>query len=146
MISLFANLVLIFIILEIVAHFFFPIQRFIFSPYKYIGILVIILGAIPNLMIHSLFKKAQTTIKPDEVPSALLTLGIFKISRNPVYLGMTLVLFGEAILLGSITCFVFPILFVIITDVWVIRMEEKNLEKKFSQEYLDYKKRVRRWI
>ncbi len=76
----------------------------------------------------------------------MITSGLFKISRNPIYLGMLLILLGEAILLGSIITFIFPLLFIISTNVAVIPIEEKMLEKRFGKKYLDYKNKVGRWI
>ena len=80
------------------------------------------------------------------MPKKLVTSGFFKFSRNPTYLGMTLALFGEAIFLGSLVTFILPILFFVLINKTNIPVEEKNLEKKFGKKYLNYKKKVRRWI
>jgi len=63
-----------------------------------------------------------------------------------MYLGMMSILLGVAIFLGSLIAFAFPIIFVMIMERRFIPLEEKNLEKKFGNQYIDYKKRVRRWI
>jgi protein-S-isoprenylcysteine O-methyltransferase Ste14 len=63
-----------------------------------------------------------------------------------MYLGMMSILLGVAIFLGSLISFAFPIIFIIIMEKLFIPLEEKNLEKKFGNQYIDYKKRVRRWI
>jgi len=140
------DMIIVFVGLEILLHYLFPVKQIVTSPFNYLGILLIILGAIPNFWIYFYFKKRNTSVKIEETPKALVTSGLFKISRNPNYLGMAVLLLGIALLLGSIITFVFPILFIILTDIFVIRKEEKNLEKKFGKRYLQYKNKVRRWI
>jgi len=127
-------------------HFLFPVMRLISLPYNYLGILIIIFGIILNLWTDSLFKKRQTTVKPHEMPNFFISSGPFRISRHPMYLGMTLILLGVAVFLGSLISFVFPIIFVMIMEKLFIPMEEKNLEKEFGDKYIAYKKRVRKWI
>jgi protein-S-isoprenylcysteine O-methyltransferase Ste14 len=63
-----------------------------------------------------------------------------------MYLGMVSILVGIAVALGSLVPFFVPILFVIVTEVMFIPFEEENLEQTFKEEYLDYRKKVRRWI
>jgi len=137
---------IIFLILSIILHFVFPVKKIIFPPYTYLGGLLIIFGVILNIWTDLLFKKKKTTVKPYEVPTSIETSGPFCISQHPMYLGMTSVLFGVAILHGTLITFVFPIIFIILMEIIFIPTEEKNLEKKFGKRYIDYKKRVRRWI
>jgi len=134
------------LILTVGFHLIFPLFVFIFSPYNYLGIILIIFGGIINLWTDSFFKKKKTTVKPQEMPSCLIESGPFKISRHPMYFGMVSILFGMAIFLGSMITFVFPIIFIIIIEKLFIPVEEKNLEKKFGNKYINYKKSVRRWI
>ena len=63
-----------------------------------------------------------------------------------MYLGMNLILWGISILLGSLITFIFPIVFIILIKRLFIEFEENNLEKRFGKRYIDYKKKVRRWI
>lgn len=134
------------LVFSIVLNFVFPIERFVIPPYSYLGILLIVFGIVLNMWADSLFREAKTTIKPHEIPTSLLTSGPFKISRNPIYLGMTSILIGTAVILGSLITFFIPILFIIIINMFFIPMEEKKLECMFDSQYDDYKKRVRRWI
>lgn len=97
-------------------------------------------------MADSLFKKNRTTVKPQEMPSKLLVSGPFRISRHPMYIGMAAILLGEAVFLGSLIAFVFPLIFVMLMELFFIPKEEENLECAFGREYVDYKRRVRRWI
>lgn len=137
---------LIFILLNIVLDYLIPIKEIIFYPYKYFGILFIILGIYLNLKVYFVYKKVKNPMKPDEIPNVLITSSVFKITRNPIYLGMFLILLGEAIFLGSLISFTLPIVFIILVDRITIPAEEKILEKRFGKKYLNYKNIVRRWI
>ena len=124
----------------------FPIVKIIFYPYSLIGIILIIIGLSLTFVANFILLKKKTSIKPLEKPSELIISGPFKFSRNPIYLGMALILFGVEIVLGWLSPFLFPIMFVIIINKSFIPIEENNLEKLFGGKYLNYKKRVRRWI
>jgi len=136
----------IFLLAEIGVHFVVPVIRVIAAPYRYLGIVPIVFGIVLNVWADALFKKKSTTVKPYEDPSKLEVSGPFCISRHPMYLGMAAILFGTAVALGSLTTFVLPMVYVIITDFIFIRFEEMNLERIFGEEYLEYKRNVRRWI
>ena len=103
-------------------------------------------GIILNIWSDLLFKKKKTTVKPHKTPSLLVISGPFRISRHPMYLGMVAILLGTAILHGTLITFLFPIIFIILMEIVFISTEEKNLEKAFGEKYLNYKKKVRRWI
>jgi protein-S-isoprenylcysteine O-methyltransferase Ste14 len=127
-------------------HFLFPIKKIIFPPYTYTRFIFIGFGAILNIWADLLFKKKNTTVKPYADPAALITVGPFRISRHPMYLGIFLVLLGVAVSHGTIITFIFPIIFVAIMEKLFITFEETNLERVFGEKYLDYKRKVRRWI
>ena len=131
---------------SIILHFIFPISLIIKTPFSYFGIILVILGIALNIWTDKLFKNKKTTVKPYEKPSQLITNGPFKISRHPMYLGMLLILIGITIFLGSIITILFPIIFVMLMEILFIPFEEKNIEEIFKNEFLSYKKRVRRWI
>jgi len=88
----------------------------------------------------------KTTIDPNETPSVLIKNGPFKISRNPIYLSMLIILFGLDFYFFSITSFVNLIIFFIVINFFIIPIEESNIAKKFGNNYEEYKKSVRRWI
>jgi protein-S-isoprenylcysteine O-methyltransferase Ste14 len=135
-----------FLLLSVNFHFIFPIRRIIYFPYNLVGIVPVVLGIGINLWTDSIFKKSNTTVKPYEKPTSLEVSGPFRISRHPMYLGMEAILLGDAIILGSIVAFIFPIIFVILIESMFIPLEEKNLESVFGEKYLEYKRRVRRWL
>jgi protein-S-isoprenylcysteine O-methyltransferase Ste14 len=132
--------------LSIVVHFLYPIKKILYPPFTYFGFLLIVAGIIINLWTDQLFKKVNTTVKPFKDPKVFLTSGPFRISRHPMYLGMTSILLGVSIIHGTISTLLFPIVFVILMEFLFIPFEEKNLDRVFGLEYSDYKKKVRRWI
>jgi len=112
-----------------------------------IGIFFIIFGiCLNNIWVPIRFKKEKTTFDPNAIPRKLVMDGPFRFTRNPTYLGMVLIMIGLSILLGVLSTFIIPVIFIILTDRTVIRLEERKLEKKFGKKYLKYKRRVRRWI
>lgn len=100
------------------------------------------------LIIYSagLFKKAGTALVPFKESTALVVSGPFKVSRNPMYLGMVSILTGVAGMLGGLTAFLVVFAFIWIIESRFIEGEERFMETLFGAEYLDYKKRVRRWL
>lgn len=130
----------------VIIHFIFPIIKFISFPWNLTGLIPIAIGSLLNLIADSSFKKINTTVKPFEESTALLTDGVFRISRNPMYLGMAFILSGISILLGSLSPFFVILIFMFAMDFVFIRKEEAMLQKKFGTTWLEYKKTVRRWI
>jgi protein-S-isoprenylcysteine O-methyltransferase Ste14 len=134
------------LILSIGIYFFLPTVKFIFFPHILLGLIFIAFGIIMNLWADSVLKKKQTTVKPHEIPIFLVTFGPYRLSRHPMYLGMASILFGLAILLGSLISFLFPIIFIILMEKLFIPVEENNMKKQFGKKYLEYMRKVRRWI
>jgi protein-S-isoprenylcysteine O-methyltransferase Ste14 len=132
--------------ISILFHSIFPILKIISYPYSLIGIVLIITGILIAFIANSILLKKRTSIIPFEAPSVLITSGPFKFSRNPIYLGMAITLFGVETFLGSLSPFIFPVLFILYINKSVIPIEQKNLEKLFPEEYLDYKTKVSRWL
>ena len=117
-------------------------NKIIFGSSMIISGLIIILFAI------ILFKKYQTTITPLNPFNAtkLMTDGIYKFSRNPMYLGLLLVLVGISTILNPFGGFFLIPLFVLYLNFFQIIPEENAMADLFKDEFLDYKKNVRRWI
>jgi len=140
------NYFMMLLVLSIVVHFVLPVFQIIRPPFSYSGVLFIVFGAIINVWTDNLFKKVHTTVKPHRMPTTLTTSGPFRISRHPMYLGMTSILLGVSFLCGSFITFLSPIFYMVIMEAVFIPMEEKNLASQFGDEYVDYRKRVRRWV
>ncbi len=94
------------------------------------------------------FKKASTTFNPlaPEEATQLVTSGIYRYSRNPMYIGFLLLLLAWAIFLGSLFALLVLPVFVLLISIVQIRPEEKALEDKFGDAYRHYLSSVRRWI
>lgn len=126
--------------------YLFPQFRFIFGIYRYIGILALILGLSITFYSFHLFKKNKTPIIPGQKPEFMVIEGAYKFTRNPMYSGVTIGLFGVSFYIGNFISFLSPILFFLIMNYQFVPKEEKMLEQIFGKKYIDYKKRVRRWI
>jgi len=137
---------LISIITMALLHFLAPILELIAYPLTLFGMVPLAAGIALNLMADSAFKKAQTTVKPFEISTALITTGVFQICRHPMYLGMALILFGLAIVMGSLKPLITIAIFVILMELVFVRAEEKMLKQQFGPVWDNYKNNVRKWF
>jgi protein-S-isoprenylcysteine O-methyltransferase Ste14 len=127
-------------------HFWLPVKQLLFQPVNYLGIIIIAIAIVLVLASAYLFRQQETTIMPFQESSYLLKEGLFNYSRNPIYLGMIIILIGVWIVLGSLTpLFIIPAFSWIIQELF-IKEEEKMLEEKFGESYQKYQATVRRWI
>jgi protein-S-isoprenylcysteine O-methyltransferase Ste14 len=92
------------------------------------------------------FSDAGTNIQTRKPSTALVTTGIYRYSRNPIYLGMTLIYVGLSLFADSLLALAWLPLALIIIYNGVIRREERYLERKFGEDYRAYRGRVRRWV
>ena len=94
------------------------------------------------------FHRAKTTVNPlkPETSAALVTTGVYSFTRNPMYLGMVLVLIAWAVSLASIWSLLGPVLFILYITRFQIVPEERVLDRLFGAAFAEYKKRVRRWL
>jgi protein-S-isoprenylcysteine O-methyltransferase Ste14 len=90
--------------------------------------------------------KANTAIDVRDTTTTIVSKGIYAFSRNPIYLSMTILYIGVSFLFNSLSVLLMLIPILIVMHFGVILREEKYLENKFGDDYLSYKKRVRRWI
>ena len=132
--------------LMVVLHLIVPGPQLLAMPLALVGLLPLVLGVWINLLADGAFKQRGTTVKPFQESSALVTTGVFRLSRNPMYLGFVLGLIGIALLLGSLTPWIVIPVFAVVVDIVFIRVEEQMLLAKFGQGFLDYKRATRRWI
>ena len=112
----------------------------------WIGIALIALSFVITGLTFREFGRAKTSVSPYEPTEALITTGPFGHSRNPLYVGATVFQLGVAAALNSawILGLVVPVL--VVMNIGVIAREERYLERRFGDAYLEYKSRVRRWI
>ena len=125
---------------------FLPLARFTGSLGWYLGGFAILIGLV--LLVHAggMFKVAETDLIPFQNVTALVTTGVYRVTRNPMYLGMTLVLLGTAITVGAFSALFVPALFMAIIEFRFIRPEEAMLRELFGDEYETYCRNVRRWL
>ena len=137
---------LLYFLIALGLSFLFSELKIILSPYKFIGIFIILLGVILMFCALKLFRRKNTTKDPWGKPTTLVISGPFLISRNPIYLGITFVLLGLAVYLGDLLMFLSPIAFILTINYLFIPREEKVLGEIIGKDYLDYKKKVRKWL
>ncbi len=127
---------------------YFPLYSVIPENKRWIGYLIIAVFLIFDIWSILLFFIKKTTINPMKPKNTetLVVAGLYRISRNPMYVGLAFILFGWAIHLGALSAFLLLPFFVIVITFMQILPEEQILEQKFGDSYLTYKKRVRRWI
>lgn len=127
-------------------HWLVPVGRFLSGPWRWTGALPILLGLGVATVADRQFKQVGTAVKPFEPSSAMVTGGVFRFSRNPMYLGLVLVLLGLGIALGSAIPFAVVPAFVWLMAVRFIEPEEKLMAEQFGDAYETYKSKVRRWL
>jgi protein-S-isoprenylcysteine O-methyltransferase Ste14 len=135
-----------YLIAGLALHFIAPLVRFDNPWIRLPGIVIGIVGVVITIWTDQLFKINKTTVKPFEQPTVLVTHGPFRISRHPMYLGMTMILLGVAIFLGSLVSMAAPVAFVITMELLFIPFEEQAMHETFGEQYCSYSKGVRRWI
>ena len=111
-----------------------------------IGAALIIISLILPVLAFKALEKSKTTHKVSKPTTVIVSDGIYKYSRNPIYLSGFILFIGISFITNSLILIILiiPLFFVIREG--VVKREERYLERKFEGEYLDYKKRVRRWI
>ena len=111
-----------------------------------VGGVLVVAGVVLLASFNTSFARKGTAVEPWKPTTAIVTTGPYRFTRNPAYLGMALVYIGIAVMSQALWVLV-PLPFVLaVIDRGVIAREERYLERKFGQEYLDFKARRRRWI
>lgn len=112
------------------------------------GAALVGLGLVLGLVAVAQFFRKETTIHPmhPEEASALVTGGIFRLTRNPMYVALLLGLVGAVLIWQNAGAFVMPALFFVIITYTQILPEERALAEKFGEDYAAYRKRTPRWL
>lgn len=140
---------IIFIFAVFVSVFFntyLPITNVFPKLHTPIGLFVMAVSLIFLLIGYLHFITRRTTFIHGRIPKKLITTGFYIYSRNPLYLCITVFLIGLSVLLGGLTAFAGPFIFILIIHIVVIPREEKILETIFKEKYTNYKNHVPRWI
>jgi len=113
----------------------------------FLSLPLLVIGATLGLGTIYSFIKARGSPVPFNPPKKLITTGLYSWVRNPMILGWIIMLFGVGILLNSISLiFIFTPLFILLNVLYLKTIEEKEMEKKFGKEYLNYKESVPMFI
>jgi protein-S-isoprenylcysteine O-methyltransferase Ste14 len=128
------------------------LQKFIPIPFetsvtaKTVGLGLAFIGVLLGLSAFMGFRKVRTTLDPHGSVKTLVTDGIYRFTRNPIYLGFFLMVVGFPLNYGSLWGLIAAPFFAATVSRLVIEKEEAYLEKKFKEQYTSYSSRVRRWI
>lgn len=122
-------------------HFKFPNQAIVSLAIFGLGLIVIAIGGYT-------FRKHKTTVNPmnPELTTSLVTNGIYRISRNPMYIGFLSCLLASALFIGNFTNFLLLPMYIILVNKLYIAPEEKALRKLFKEDFEIYSSEVSRWF
>jgi protein-S-isoprenylcysteine O-methyltransferase Ste14 len=123
-----------------------PQWRVVSGLVRGMGGVLLFAGLAVNVIADRAFTRHGTTVKPFEESAALVTTGIFGLTRNPMYVGIVLMLAGVSLLLGSLVALAPALMLAILLDRRFIRIEEKMLAEKFGEVWQAYRERTRRWV
>ncbi len=111
------------------------------------GIIIMIMGlALMTVTIMSFIKIGRGTLAPWSPTKKLVTTGIYAYVRNPMILGVLIVLIGEAVAISSRNILVLAVIFFIVNNIWFLLYEEHVLSRRFGDEYKEYRKNVPMWM
>lgn len=129
-------------------HKYYPLHCTTTSWPVSAGIVIAVFGLLMELFAVISFRKHKTTINPlrPANTTTLVTHGIYALSRNPMYLGMAIILTGAALMMRCLTPLVMPAVFCIVVTLVQIIPEEKTLQEKFGDEFQRYSETVGRWL
>ena len=127
---------------------YYPLMDLFDLEWQRLGYLLFIAAIMIDLWAMGLFRRAGTSVHPLRLEQnrALVTDGIYRFTRNPMYLGMLLMLTGFAVRLGSLTPFMLLPIYILILQRIQITHEERFLAAQYGGAYQDYRSRVRRWL
>ena len=127
--------------LEALAALDFPSQTIAAIAVAVLGLSVMLSGALE-------FRRAKTTVNPlsPEQASELVISGVFRFTRNPMYLGMGCIIAGFTLWIGNGVGLFWLTLFVLYIQVFQISPEEMAMEKLFGEQFVSYRQKVRRWV
>ena len=111
------------------------------------GLVIIVAGlSVMTLTISGFIRKGRGTLAPWSPTTKLVTSGMYAYVRNPMILGVLIVLLGESLSILSYSILILAIFFFVVNNIWFLVYEEPDLQHKFGDLYKNYKKNVPRWI
>ena len=135
-----------FIVLAYFLGRFVPLPFVVPMVLRYLGLGLTFVGFLLGIGAFMEFRKAHTTLDPHGSTKRLVTSGIYRFTRNPIYLGFLLMVIGLPLNSGLIWGLVLAPFYMMTMSRLVIEREETYLERKFKDKYTNYTSRVRRWL
>lgn len=129
-----------------ILHVLLDPRRLVPPPWNELGLILLPAGAALILWPIVMFRRAHTSHLPEQEPRTLVLGGPYRFTRNPMYLGLTTILTGFAIVVGTWPLFLAPPAFAFIMDRTQIPREEARLEGAFGAEFERFRRSVRRWL
>jgi protein-S-isoprenylcysteine O-methyltransferase Ste14 len=137
---------LVFIVIAYFLGRFVPLPFAVPLMLRYVGLVMTFVGFLLGIGALNEFRKARTTLDPHGSVKKLVTSGIYRFTRNPIYLGFLLMVIGVPLNFGLYWGIVMAPFYIILMNRLIIEREEAYLEKKFKDTYTNYKSQVRRWL
>ena len=137
----------IYFILGLAVHFLSPKGTLLLLPFNFLAIVLVGVGFFVMMWAWWLFKKAKTGVCPlSEMTMYFVKNGPYNFSRNPMYLGMVMILAGSAFFLGSVPMAIATAAFFVTINNIYIPFEEDKMEKQFGEDFIEYRNNVRMWL
>lgn len=127
-------------------HWLLPAAGVVTVPYTHLGVPLLLAGICVTSTAVRVFAKVGTPVVPFRRSTVLVTDGLYRYTRNPMYLGLVAIALGVWLLLGSLSPLAPVVVFIGIIEFHFIRAEERFLAAIFGTAYTSYKQRVRRWL
>jgi protein-S-isoprenylcysteine O-methyltransferase Ste14 len=125
---------------------FVPLPIVISPVIRNVGLALAGIGFLSGILSLYAFTRARTTVNPHGSVTSIVSTGIYRFTRNPIYLGMVFMLIGFPLTFGNVWGIPLAPVFTYLMNRLVIQHEEAYLERKFGGQYAGYKTRVRRWL
>lgn len=128
------------------ADHFLPVFRFAERWLPWCGGALVLLGIAISAAGKKQFQHAGTNVYTFEEPGELTTVGLYSVSRNPMYLGLVIAGFGAAAVSATLASLILSGAFAVVVRYWYIAYEERAMGRKFGARYDDYRRQVGRWL
>lgn len=139
-------ILLVFLIWGFLLGWIFPVRFFPTIPGYIVGVIIVAIALSIGGSALLAMRKARTSPNTNRPTAVLVDSGVFRYSRNPIYLSMFLLYLGIAVFVNVIWFLLFFPIFFLLVDKLVVPREEKYLERRFGDDYRRYRARVRRWV
>lgn len=116
------------------------------TGWRWSGLVPVVAGIVLLVAGRRALLKAETNVNPFKPTMAVVTAGPYRFTRNPLYVGVTLIYCGLTLLINTWWCFVFLVPVLLFIHFGVVTREERYLERKFGDSYRQYRARVRPYL